>query len=94
MSTTPHIFKKASLSLKYAQHVKQKGDYRMDQLVIRGLPDGVEKEIYEVIIADCLNMEEDDNFKLAIGADSSAVITFAKCYPAEGIYSIQDLVIL
>ena len=90
MSITSHVFKKASLSLR---RVKQKGDYRMDQLAICGLPDDVEKEIYELIIADCLNMEEDDDFELVICADSSAVITFAKCYPAEGIYSIQDLVI-
>ena len=84
MSTTPHIFKKASLSLSYVQHVKQTEEFKMDQLVVLGLPDGTEKDSYELIIADVLKMDEENDFELVIDK-STAIITFAKCYTTEGM---------
>lgn len=80
-----HTFKKATLQLQFVRQVKQEAEFQLNQLTIHGLPDGVEKDIYEVIIAGCLDMEEDDDFKMQISG-SSAVITFAKDYSAEGTY--------
>ena len=61
----------------------------MNQLVVNGLPDGIEKDVYELIIADILKMDEDEDFELVIDNKSTAIITFAKCYSAEGIYIIK-----
>ena len=52
----------------------------MNQLLICGLPHGVEKAVCELRIGDCLGMEEEEDFELVINDDSSAVITFAKSY--------------
>ena len=83
MSQSTHTLKKASLSLKFVLQKKEK--YLKNQLIIHGLPDGVEKGVVELIVADCLQMEEDDDFQLVINADSSsAVITFTQDCSAKG----------
>ena len=85
MSKDSHTFKKAPLQLQFVHQIEPKAEeFKMNQLAIHGLPDGVEKEVYEVTIGGCLNMEEDDDFVLQI-TDSSAVITFTESFPHEGM---------
>ena len=84
-----HTFKSASLRLQYVYRVKQKEDFIMNQLAVRNLPDGVEKEVYEVTIAGCLDMEEEEDFHLQLFDDSSAIITFAKSYAMEGNHAFN-----
>ena len=79
-----HTFKKAALQLQYVRQLKQKEEFKMNQLAIHGIPDGVKKDVYEVTIAGCLGMDEDEDFELQISG-SSAVITFAKSYSDEGM---------
>ena len=91
MSKESHTFKRAILQLQFVHQVKQKAaEFEMNQLAVHGLPDGVEKEVYEVIIGGCLNMEEDEDFVLQI-TGSSAVITFTESFPYEGmcIYTLK-----
>lgn len=85
MSRESHTFKKGILQLEFVRQVKQKAEeeFKMNQLAIHGLPDGVDKEIYEVVIAGCLDMDEEDDFELQINR-SSAVITFTKPFTHEG----------
>ena len=89
MSQKSHVFKKATLSLQYVCHSKEKEEYKMNQLLIHGLPHGVEKEVYELRIADCLEMDEEEDFNLVINDDLSAVITFTNSYSAKGKASKQ-----
>ena len=60
-------------------------NFKRNQLAVHGLPEGVTKDFYEVVIGGCLNMDEGDDFELDV-SDSSAVITFAKDYSTEGTY--------
>ena len=76
-----HKLHKATLSLKYV-HQPKKGE--MYQLVIHGLPDGVEEGVVKLIVGDVLDMDDEDDFDLVINDDSSGVITFANDYPAKG----------
>ena len=78
-----HTFKKAALQLQYVRQLKQKDEFAMNQLAIHGIPDGVKKDVYEVTIASYLGMDEEEDFDLQMRG-SSAVITFAKTYSAEG----------
>lgn len=55
----------------------------MNQLRICGLPHGVEKDVYELKIADCLEMDEEDDFELVINDDSTALLTFTQSYSAK-----------
>ena len=86
ISQPNHTLKKAALSLQYVRQSKEKEEYTMNQLLIRGLPRGVEKGVYELKIADCLDMDEEEDFDLVINDDSSAALTFAKSYSAKGLY--------
>lgn len=84
MSKDSHTFKRAILQLQFVHQIEPKAEeFKMNQLAVHGLPDGVEKEVYEVAIAGCLDMEEDEDFVLQI-TGSSAVITFTKSFPREG----------
>ena len=88
MSKESHTFKKALLQLQFVHQVKQKAEeFKMNQLAVRGLPDRVEKEAYEVIIAGCLDMDEDEDFVLQI-TGSSAIITFTESFPYEGMCTL------
>ena len=81
MSQSTHTLKRNNLSLKFVLQ-KEKEKFLMNQLIIHGLPDGTEKGVFELIIADCLEIED---FQLVINADSSsAVITFTQDYSAKG----------
>ena len=80
-----HQYKKIPLKLQYVHQVKQKEQFQMNQLVICGLPDGTKKDVYELKIAGYLDMDEEEDFQLEI-KESSAVITFAKSFSAEGYY--------
>ena len=82
MSKKSHTFKKALLQLQFVYQKKQ--EFKMNHLTVHGLPDGVEKEVYEVIIGGCLDMEEDEDFVLQI-TGSFAVITFTESFPHEGM---------
>ena len=85
ISKGSHTFKKASLQLQFVHQIEQKAEeFKMNQLAVHGLPAGVEKEVYEVTIAGCLDMEEDDDFVLQI-TGSSAVITFKESFQHEGM---------
>ena len=87
MSKESHTFKKAILQLQFVYQIQQKAEkFKMNQLAVHGLPDGVEKEVYEVTIGGCLDMEEDEDFVLQI-TGSSAVITFKESFPHEGKYT-------
>ena len=55
----------------------------MNQLLICGLPPGIEKGVYELNIADCLEMDEEEDFELVIYDDSSALLTFTQSYSAK-----------
>lgn len=88
MSKDSHTFKKALLQLQFVRQVKQKPEeFQMNQLAVHGLPDGVDKEVYEVTIAGCLRMEEDEDFVLQIN-DSSALITFTESFTHEGTFTL------
>ena len=81
-----HKLKKAPLQLQFAR--QEKGiveNFKRNQLAVRGLPEGVTKDFYEVVIGGCLNMDEEDDFELEV-YDSSAIITFTKDYSTEGMY--------
>lgn len=84
MSQPSHSYKGTTLKLQYVQQSKKKEEFKMNQLLVCGLPYGVDKDEYELNIADCLDMREDEDFKLVINDDSSAVITFANSYSAKG----------
>jgi poly [ADP-ribose] polymerase 10/14/15 len=90
ISQPNHTLKKAALSLQYVRQSKEKEEYKMNQLLIRGLPRGVEKGVHELNIADCLDMDEEEDFDLVINDDSSAVLTFAKSYSAKELQDMTD----
>ena len=70
---------KAPLQLHFARQEKKKiEDFKRNQLIVHGLPEGVMKDFYEVVVGGCLEMDEDD-FELEV-YDSSAIITFTKDY--------------
>ena len=76
--------KKATLQLQFARQEKVEiENFKRNQLAVHGLPEGVTKDICEIIIGGCLHMEEDD-FKLEV-YDSSAIITFTKDCSTEGM---------
>lgn len=78
-----HKIRKIPLDLQYVRKVKQKEQFQMNQLIVRGLPDGMTKDVYVYKIVDHLDMDEDDDFQLEV-KESTAVITFAKSYSAKG----------
>ena len=81
-----HKLVKAPLQLQFARQEKKKvEEFKRNQLAVHGLPEGVKKTFYEVVIAGCLEMEEEDDFELEV-FDSSAIITFTKDYSTEGMY--------
>lgn len=81
MDKVSHKFKKAVLHLRFVHGGEHK--YKPNQLAIHGLPESVEKDVIEVAIAGCLDMEEDDDFVLHVSGQS-AIITFSKDYSTEG----------
>ena len=81
-----HKLKRAPLQLQIARQEKEKVEnFKHNQLAVHGLPDGITKDFYEVVIGGCLEMEEEDDFELEV-YDSSAIITFTKDYSTEGMY--------
>ena len=83
MSKSEHMYKDACLSLQYV-HGPLKTDYKKNQLLVCGLPQGLEKDEYEVTISDCLEMEESE-FEIVINYDSTATINFGKDFSFRGI---------
>ena len=78
-----HKFKKAILEVQFVKQKEQRAEvFKKNQLSITGLPEGTTKEVYEVAIAGCLNMEEEDDFELEV-SDQSALLTFTEDYPIE-----------
>ena len=76
------MYKDACLSLQYVRG-PLKTDYKKNQLLVCGLPQGLEKDEYEVIISDCLEMEESE-FEIVINYDSTATINFGKDFSFRG----------
>ena len=84
-----HKLKRALLQLQFARQEKGKVEnFKRNQLSVHGLPEGVTKDFYEVVIGGCLNMDEEDDFELEV-SDSSAIITFTEDYSTEGMYIIM-----
>ena len=91
MEKDSHTFKKAALQLKFVcREEEEKQRYKLNQLAIHGLPEGVEGEVLEVIIGDRLELEEGDDFSLEVSGDQTAVITFPKDYSVEGTNSYSS----
>ena len=81
--------KRTPLQLQFARQEKEKvKNFKRNQLAVHGLPEGVTKDFYEVVIGGCLNMDEEDDFELEV-SDSSAIITFTEDYSTEGMYIIM-----
>ena len=76
MSKSRHMYKDICLSLEYVR-----GPLKTDQLLVRGLPPGLEKDEYEIIFSDMLGMEE---IEIVINDDSSATLNFASPYSFRG----------
>ena len=90
MEKDGHMFKKAALQLKFVCREKEdKQRYKLNQLAIHGLPEGVEADVLEVIIGDRLDMEEGDDFGVQVSDDQTAIITFVKDYSAEGTIAVS-----
>ena len=83
MVSKSHRFKKADLEVQFVQQEEQKTEiFKKNQLSISGLPEGTTKEVYEVAIAGCLDMEEEDDFELEVSGQS-ALLTFTEDYPIK-----------
>ena len=78
-----HKFKRADLEVQFVKQEEQKAEvFKKNQLSISGLPEGTTKDVYEVAIAGCLDMEEEDDFELEVSGQS-ALLTFTEDYPIE-----------
>ena len=86
MSQSNHVIRGATLSLQYFR--QPNSEYKMNQLLIRGIPCLDDKYAYELILADddCLDTTE---FELSFKDDSSALIVFAKHHSFQGKQYIQ-----
>ena len=74
------------LQLQFARQEKENVEnFKQNQLAVHGLPDGITKDLYEVVIGGCLEMDKEDDFELEV-YDSSAIITFTQDYSTEGMY--------
>lgn len=86
MDKKSHQLKRALLQLCFVHREKHgRQEYKPNQLAIFGLPEGVGKEVIEVVIASHLDMEEEDDFDLQVSGQSG-IITFVKDYSIEGIH--------
>ena len=85
MDKERHIFKKTRLQLRFFKWEKHNTrEYKPKQLAISGLPKSVEKDVIEVVIADRLDMDEEDDFVIQVSGQS-AIITFVDDHSTEGI---------
>ena len=81
MSQSGHVIEGASVGLQYVCHSRT--EFKMNQLVIRGIPRVMEKNAYKIVLADCDCLDMSD-FELVFNGDTSAIITFPKNYTTQG----------
>ena len=87
MSQSNHVIRGAALSLQYFR--QPNSEYKMNQLLICGIPRLDDKYAYELILADddCLDTTE---FELFFKDDSSALIKFSKDHSFQGKHTIHS----
>ena len=84
MDKENHKFKKAILQLCFVHQEKNDvQEYKLNQLAIHDLPEGMKKDVVVVVIENRLEKEEEDDFDVEISGQS-AIITFTKDYSIDG----------